>query len=434
MHRSSESIGSIAAALAKAQAEMANPEKSLLGTIRSPFPREGDRTFRYAPLSTGLEIVRKSLGRHEIATIQTTSVDTEAGLIRLTTVLAHASGEWVSSDWLVCPISEASAPHRMGAALTYARRYALFTLVGIAGDDDLDAPDLAAPATSTGEQPARSDDRAGPNGRAAVAKPAVRAGRLPLVRSPQRALTADLSATLRDSLLAELASLNSADDAAAWAHRRLSAKNALMAGDAQIVEERFQAKLSATGGGVPVDEFASPLAAADHGVEPDTSVSAKPPQVSSKSQRSRTVRALGKTARLRDKDHLKFVARQACLVCARIPSDPHHLRFTQSRALGRRVSDEFAVPVCRIHHRELHRQADEAAWWDQFKIDPLPIALRLWQQTRLSGRITPASAGQPHSAAGTPDSSVREQAGANADQRADMHSTALPNPDGLARP
>src|SRR6202021_357494 len=103
MHRSSESIGAIAAALAKAQAEMANPEKSLLATIRSPFPREGDRTFRYAPLSSGLDIVRKSLGQHEIATIQTTAVDSEAGHIRLTTVLAHASGEWVSSDWLVRP-------------------------------------------------------------------------------------------------------------------------------------------------------------------------------------------------------------------------------------------------------------------------------------------------------------------------------------------
>src|SRR5260370_23810648 len=142
MHRSSESIGAIAAALAKAQAELANPEKSLTATIRSPFPREGDRTFRYAPLSSGLDIVRKSLGRHEIATVQTTAIDTEAGLIRLTTVLAHSSGEWVSSDWPVCPLGDTASPHRMGAALTYARRYALFTLVGIAGEDDLDAPDL----------------------------------------------------------------------------------------------------------------------------------------------------------------------------------------------------------------------------------------------------------------------------------------------------
>src|SRR5450755_2807815 len=142
MQRSSETIGAIAGALAKAQIELANPEKSLTATIRSPFPREGDRSFRYASLSSGLDLVRKSLGRHEIATVQTTSIDEGAGLIRLTTMLAHSSGEWVSSDWPVCPASETAAPHRMGAALTYARRYALFTLVGIAGEDDVDAPDL----------------------------------------------------------------------------------------------------------------------------------------------------------------------------------------------------------------------------------------------------------------------------------------------------
>jgi hypothetical protein len=92
MHRSSESIGAIAGALAKAQAELTNPEKSLMATIRLPSAREGDRTFRYAPLSSGLEIVRKTLGKHEIATVQTTSIDQQAGLIRLTTVLAHSSG------------------------------------------------------------------------------------------------------------------------------------------------------------------------------------------------------------------------------------------------------------------------------------------------------------------------------------------------------
>jgi hypothetical protein len=93
-------------------------------------------------LANGLDLVRKSLGRHEIATVQTTSIDEAAGLIRLTTTLAHSSGEWLSSDWPVCPVAETAAPHRMGAALTYARRYGLFTLVGIAGEDDLDAPDL----------------------------------------------------------------------------------------------------------------------------------------------------------------------------------------------------------------------------------------------------------------------------------------------------
>src|SRR5215471_12457463 len=141
VHRSSETIGAIATALAKAQAELTNPEKSLTATLRSPFPREEDRTFRYAPLSSGLDIVRKTLGRHEIAAVQSTEIDKDAGLIRLTTILAHSSGEWISSEWPVCPVSETAVPHRMGAALTYARRYALFTLVGIAGEDDLDAPD-----------------------------------------------------------------------------------------------------------------------------------------------------------------------------------------------------------------------------------------------------------------------------------------------------
>lgn len=145
VHRSSETIGAIASALAKAQGELSNPEKSLTATIRSPFPREGERTFRYASLASGLDIVRKSLGQHEIATIQTTSIDHATGQVQLTTLLAHASGEWISSDWPVCPLSETSAPHRMGAALTYARRYALFALVGIAGEDDVDAPDTMFP-------------------------------------------------------------------------------------------------------------------------------------------------------------------------------------------------------------------------------------------------------------------------------------------------
>ena len=133
MQRSSETIGAIAAALAKAQAELTNPEKSLTATIRASDPRVHDQMFRYAALSSGLDIVRKALGGHEIATVQTTAIDKEAGLIRLTTTLAHSSGEWLSSEWPVCRIGETAAPRRMGAALTYARRYALFTLVGIAG-------------------------------------------------------------------------------------------------------------------------------------------------------------------------------------------------------------------------------------------------------------------------------------------------------------
>jgi hypothetical protein len=92
VQRSSPSIGTLAAALAKAQGELVNPEKSLVATIRGDGPRGTEQTFRYAPLSSGLDIVRKILGQHEIATVQTTSIDQGAGIINLTTVLAHASG------------------------------------------------------------------------------------------------------------------------------------------------------------------------------------------------------------------------------------------------------------------------------------------------------------------------------------------------------
>src|SRR5436309_98957 len=158
MHRSSESIAALAAALAKAQSELSNPEKSLVATIGTDRPGEGARTFRYAPLSSGLDIVRKALGQQQIATVQATAIDAATGTINLTTILAHASGEWIASDWPVCRLADMASPHRMGAALTYARRYALFTLVGIAGEDDLDAPDLNGRPPIAGD----SNGRAGP--------------------------------------------------------------------------------------------------------------------------------------------------------------------------------------------------------------------------------------------------------------------------------
>src|ERR671936_994406 len=146
MPRSSETA--LASALAKAQAELVNPEKSLTATIRTGRSGECERSFRYAPLSSGLEIVRKTLGQHEIATLQTTTIDQSAGMVNLTTTLAHASGEWIASDWPVCPIAETANPQRMGAAPTDARRYASFTLVGIAGEDDIDAPGDEPPSPS----------------------------------------------------------------------------------------------------------------------------------------------------------------------------------------------------------------------------------------------------------------------------------------------
>lgn len=161
MHQASEHIGAIAAALARAQAELTNPEKNLTAMIRSPFLRDDDRTFRYASLAARLDIVRRTLSQQEIATIQTTRVEASTGTIHLTTLLAHASGEWIASDWPVCAAKDVEAPHRMGAALTYARRYALFALVGIAGEDDLDAPDtVAAPrAPSRKCRPTSTPDR-----------------------------------------------------------------------------------------------------------------------------------------------------------------------------------------------------------------------------------------------------------------------------------
>src|SRR5438046_2154160 len=127
MQRSSPSIAALATALAKAQIELANPEKSLVGAIEPQDGEGGTRQFRYAPLSSGLEIVRKTLGQHEIATVQTTSIDQTADIVNLTTLLAHVSGEWIASDWPVCAASETATPHRMGAALTYPRRYAFLT-------------------------------------------------------------------------------------------------------------------------------------------------------------------------------------------------------------------------------------------------------------------------------------------------------------------
>ncbi len=92
--------------------------------------------------------------------------------------------------------------------------------------------------------------------------------------------------------------------------------------------------------------------------------------------------------RIRDKDHLRFVVTQPCLLCGRTPSDAHHLRFAQPRAMSRKVSDEFTVPLCRTHHRQLHHAGDEAAWWEDIGIDPLPIAQDLWTQTRRRSKGT----------------------------------------------
>jgi ERF superfamily len=428
MHRCSESIGTIAAALAKAQAELTNPEKSLVATIRSPFHREGDRIFRYAPLSSGLDIVRKGLGRHEIATIQTTNIDKDAGLVRLTTVLAHSSGEWIASEWPVCPIADMASAQRMGAALTYARRYALFTLVGIAGEDDLDAPDLDASPKPAVDLP-RFDRRHQSNGESGPAARSPRGREKPSLASARPVLTAEQSAILRERLLEELVVIGSADEAAVWAQRNLPAKNTLTAVDAKIVEEQFQAKLSTIGDAEGSDGMTHLVSAG----RPDANASQKASPVSKRRSRSGVIRALGKTVRLRDKGHRRFVLRQPCLVCGRVPSDPHHLTFTQPRGLGYRVSDEFTVPVCRIHHRELHRSGDEAAWWQKLNIDPLPVALRLWQHTRHNGDELARSGGRTQSqAAQKLEMSVQDRANTNDNELTGAESAVSKDADPVA--
>ena len=378
MQRSSESIACLAAALAKAQAELTNPEKSLVATIRPNGPGEAERSFRYAPLSSGLDIVRKTLGQHEIATVQTTAIDQTAGIVNLTTVLAHSSGEWIASDWPVCAISETATPHRMGAALTYARRYALFTLVGIAGEDDLDAPDLKAPMP-----PASAAAKPAPNrhGRLNGGQTIPGRGGSKVVSNPAKPiLGTEASATLRDQLVGELKEIASSDDAAIWAHRILGAKNSLTEVDARQVEDAFQAK----------------LATLDEGSGQPSPPTPSAPQRSPSRLAQQPLRPAGTAAadgidksrlthpeprRFRDKEHVKFVAKQACLICGRRPADPHHLRFAQHRALGRKVSDEFTVPLCRGHHREAHRSGDEAAWWKNAGVDPTSTARALWLET-----------------------------------------------------
>jgi hypothetical protein len=385
MQRSSESVAALASALAKAQAELVNPEKSLTAMIRTGAPGKGERTFRYAPLSSGLDIVRKTLGQHEIATLQTTAIDQTAGMVHLTTTLAHASGEWIASDWPVCPIAETANPQRMGAALTYARRYALFTLVGIAGEDDLDAPDLCdgppsllPSAVDRSFKPTDGQPRMPPRTLGNGHGRGGRKGEIPATLAPEQ------SAAQREKLLTELGNITSADLAAAWAREALIAKNSLTATDAKLVEDAFERRLSelpSSETAAPSDDDSSvPQIAAPQVIAATESIDPGPAKGIDKS-----ILTVATPRRYRNREHLRYVAQQACLICGRKQSDPHHLRYLQPRALGRKASDEFAVPLCRSHHRAVHRAGDEQAWWKAAGIDPVRVARQLWRQTRLDG-------------------------------------------------
>jgi hypothetical protein len=326
----------------------------------------------------------------------------------------------------------------MGAALTYARRYALFTLVGIAGEEDMDAPDLAGRSSEASGAVGNRPKPGKPNGTGgAETLGSFAANRKPW-SPPKQLLEPSKSAALRDQMLGELESLNSRDEATAWAQRALGAKNTLTTADSGLVEAAFASRLAgfADGGsneeplpapaGLSNDDPAiaagTEASPTDGPIAPDVQVSsATPAHTRKKRMRGKQPSVppldleeklrpavanfgsadhvhdavawhIDKSAlthseprRYRDRAHLEFVSSQPCLLCGRRPSDAHHLRFAQPRALGRRVSDEFTVPLCRSHHRVLHRRGDEPAWWESVKLDPVAVARRLWERTRLNG-------------------------------------------------
>jgi len=404
MQQSSDTIGSLAAALAKAQVELVNPEKSMVATMRPDIKGTAEQIFRYAPLSDGLNIIRKTLGQHEIATVQSTSVDKAAGVVNLKTVLAHSSGEWISSDWPVCVLDDMASPKRMGTALTYARRYALFALVGIAGEDDLDAPDLhvSAPGDARTENPTADGQTRLNGGKKHVGR------KISANLEVKPDLRGKLSAVLRDQLLSELKEVNSTEAATVWARRILPAKNSLDVADARLLEQEFEVRLATLTGEAPATKIGARETAneGEGGYSTRGEGNNREPLPSRlNSTQNLAAGAVDKSGlahpeprRIRDKIHVKFVTKQPCLICGRRPSDPHHLRFTQHRAIGRKVSDEFTVPLCRGHHREVHRCGDEAAWWKKTSIDPTVSARSLWLETHPLPTTQNAVKPQPTSA------------------------------------
>lgn len=402
MQRCSESVAAIATALAKAQIELTNPEKTKAGSIYHSSRSDNPQSFRYAPLSGGLQVIRKTLGGHQIAISQSTAIDQTNKIVNLTTTLMHTSGEWISSDWPVCALSETTAPRRMGAALTYARRYSLFALVGVAGEDD---PDLDEPPTP--EQP-----------RSSTIVPA-RSGSTPKQidqsRMPTQTLSPDESSLLRDQLLQRIQEFTTREDLDTEALSIFKNKNTLTAVDAKTIETGFETKLSSFANPAEFhSEETPPVVDSGEDLRPDVTLtdiprkrgrpkgkrngagnaerSPKAVQVPLAPDASlndsiaikidKSILSIGEPRRHRDKTHLRFVALQPCLICGKSPSDAHHLRFAQPKALGRKASDEFVVPLCRAHHRQNHEVGAELTWWKTFGIDPLQVALRLWRVSK----------------------------------------------------
>ena len=181
-------------------------------------------------------------------------------------------------------------------------------------------------------------------------------------------MSGEASAILRNQLLAEIAGLEAHNDLDAWTLRAWPKANTLTPADGDEVRLAFQARLDRLQ--MIRDEDLS-------SAEPDRP--AAPQEIRSRIEKS--VLAIPLTRRLRDKIHLRFVAKLPCLVCGRQPCDAHHLRFAQSRGLSLKVSDEFTVPLCRAHHRELHRTGKESDWWAKAGIEPISLARKLWLET-----------------------------------------------------
>ena len=202
-------------------------------------------------------------------------------------------------------------------------------------------------------------------------------------------LDPEQSAKLREQLLATVAQLQSEEEAADWVHKNMPAKNTLIAAESDLVESAFKDKLASIQSmQACTEEPASSVAGDDLATVNEQIVvelmeaSVAAPIILPQKREDCPRRVATKTVRLRDKEHCKFVATQPCVVCGRMPAEAHHIRFAQPRALGRKVSDEYTVPVCRLHHRDLHTYGDEASWWAAVSIDPLPIALQLWRKSR----------------------------------------------------
>jgi hypothetical protein len=244
--------------------------------------------------------------------------------------------------------------------------------VGIAGEDDLDAPDLPdtglSPEVQYSQRPEQFAGGSNPPSQAkAPSRPlqtSERRARAERIRPPT--LPLDTSEKLCRQLISELEQLDDPEALASWAHRALALKNQLSAKDALAVEAAFTASLARFGDPAPVSA-------------PEKRKAKRRPRQSERDSQEVTV--IGKPVRERDRDHLRFVADQPCLVCGRTPSDPHHIKFAEERGMGRKVSDRFTVPICRLHHRELHRRGNERVWWQRQGIDPLGIAASLWAKT-----------------------------------------------------